>query len=224
VSRVARAVLFDLDGTLVDTAPAIARAVNRSLNDRGMDAQPEEVVRGWIGGGMETLLRRTLQAFALPEDDRTALAELVAGFRVHYRSCLAEGAEPYPGMRELLHELRADGCRLALVTNKPREFAVPLLRALDLDGFFGILLCGDDLPTQKPDPLPLLTALRALAVEPAGSWMIGDSIADVLAAERAGVSSVLMAHGYGSSDPQALAGATWHAADVAQLRALLYPR
>ncbi len=219
-----RGVLFDLDGTLVDTAPAIARAVNRVLMERSLPVQPEAVVRGWIGGGMETLLRRSLLALGLDAGNREALAGFVDAFRVHYRECLGEGAAPYPGIPALLEHLEQGGVALGIVTNKPREFAEPLLRSLDLDIRFRAMVCGDDLPRSKPDPLPVITVLDRLELRPGEGWLVGDSIADMRAAHAAGIRAVLMAYGYGSDDPEARSLAAAHAADVAQLRAVLWAR
>ncbi|MCC5862033.1 MAG: phosphoglycolate phosphatase [Gammaproteobacteria bacterium] len=221
---VPRGVLFDLDGTLVDTAPSIAQAVNRVLMERRLPVQPEAVVRGWIGGGMETLLQRSLRALGMDAEDRGALGEFVTAFRVHYRACLGEGAAPYPDMPELLEHLDEAGSVLAIVTNKPREFAEPLLQRLGLDTRFRAMVCGDDLARSKPDPLPVTTLLNTLQLTPTDTWLVGDSIADMRAAQAAGVPAVLMAYGYGSDDPEARALAAAHAADVAQLRAVLCPR
>jgi phosphoglycolate phosphatase len=217
-------VLFDLDGTLVDTAPSIARAVNQVLQERQLACQPAGVVRGWIGGGVEHLLRQAMHSLGLQRDDSAGLRELVQRFRVHYGANLGEGAEPYPGMPALLAQLHEEGMPLAIVTNKPREFALPLLESLQLAGLFRSIVCGDDLPRNKPDPMPVLAATTALGIAPAQSWMIGDSLADVAAANSAGCTSVLMAYGYGSDDPQARAQACLHALHVDELRALLYPR
>lgn len=219
-----RGVLFDLDGTLVDTAPSIARAVNRVLVDRRLPEQPEIIVRGWIGGGMETLLRRSLVALGIEHSDSAALGDFVAAFRVHYRDCLGEGAAPYPVMVELLDQLQRNGTVLAIVTNKPREFAEPLMARLGLDVRFRDMICGDDLARSKPDPLPVTTLLGRLGLVAGDSWLVGDSIADMRAAHAAGVPAVLMGYGYGSEDPEARALAAAQADDVAQLQAILTPR
>jgi len=224
VTAACAAVLFDLDGTLADTAPAITRALNATLVEHDLAAQSEPVVRGWIGGGVELLLTRAMHAFSLDADDAAARARLMGRFAVHYRDCLADGVAAYPGMVDLLHRLRDDGTPLGMVTNKPREFAVPLLEVLQLAPLFSAIVCGDDLPRRKPDPLPVSTAASALGVAAGSSWMVGDSLADVRSANQAGCVSVLMAYGYGSDDPQAVAQARMHALDVAQLRSLLYPR
>ncbi len=224
MSSACTGVLFDLDGTLADTAPAITQALNAALAEHDLAAQSLPVVRGWIGGGVELLLTRAMRAFALDPEDAQAKATLVRRFAVHYSGCLAEGVSTYPGMVELLQRLADDGVPLGMVTNKPREFAVPLLEALQLAPLFSATVCGDDLPRRKPDPLPIVTATSALGVAPGSTWMVGDSLADVQSANGAGCISVLMAYGYGADDPQAHAQARMHALDVAQLRSLLYPR
>lgn len=224
MSAACAGVLFDLDGTLADTAPAITRALNAVLAERGLTAQSLTVVRGWIGGGVELLLTRAMRAFALDPENADAKAGLVRQFAVHYRDCLGDGVKAYPGMVELLEQLRGDGMPLGMVTNKPREFAAPLLEVLRLAPLFSVTLCGDDLPRRKPDPLPVITAASALGLSAGSTWMVGDSLADVQSANEAGCVSVLVAYGYGSDDPQARTQARMHALDVAQLRTLLYPR
>ena len=224
MTTVCAGVLFDLDGTLADTAPAITSALNAVLDEAGLAPQSEATVRSWIGGGVELLLARAMNAFGLDSDDAAARHFLVGRFAVHYRGCLADGVNAYPGMVELLQRLSETATPMGMVTNKPREFAVPLLESLQLAGYFTATICGNDLAHRKPDPLPVATAASALGLAALDIWMVGDSLADVQSANAAGCVSVLMAYGYGSEDPLARAQARVHARDVAQLRTLLFPR
>ena len=216
-------VLFDLDGTLVHTAPSIANAVNLMLAERGLPTWPRETVEGWIGGGMERLVERVLAALegrggtVTPDD-------AIAGFRRHYGANLTRDSKIYPHLTTLLDALRADGHVLGCVTNKPREFAVPLLAQLGLDALFSTLVCGDDLPTRKPDPAPVNAALQALGATAARGCLVGDSSADMAAARAAGCRAVLVGWGYGSDHPDAVAQADARVNSVGQLQAVLLAR
>jgi phosphoglycolate phosphatase len=203
---VIRGFLFDLDGTLADTAPGIAAALNLTLVELGLPVQPEERARGWIGGGVDRLLTRALVALAGEAAARTRLDEAITHFYPAYGATLLEGVSVFPGIEECLARLLDEGAALACVTNKPRRFTEPLLEALGLSRRFATLVCGDDLETRKPAPEPVRAALAAIGAEPADAWMIGDSIADVAAARAAGVSSLLVGYGYGA-DAEARAGA-----------------
>ncbi len=215
--------LFDLDGTLVHTAPSIANAVNLMLSERGLPTWPRQTVEGWIGGGMERLVERVLAALegrggSVTPDDA------IAGFRRHYGANLTWGSEVYPHMTALLDALRAEGHALGCVTNKPREFAAPLLAALGLDARFSALVCGDDLPTRKPDPAPVNAALQALGTTAAEGCLVGDSSADMAAARAAGCLAVLVSWGYGSNQADAVAHADARVSSVGQLQAVLLAR
>lgn len=218
-----RHVLFDLDGTLVDTAPSIANAVNLMLAERGLPTWPLETVQGWIGGGMERLVEQVLAALASQGGQVTA-EEALDGFRRHYAANLATGSTIYPRMAELLDALLDDCHRLGCVTNKPREFAAPLLEALGLARRFAVLVCGDDLPVRKPDPRPVQLAVDTLGVRAGAGSLVGDSLADVAAARAAGCRAVLVGWGYGANRPEAIAAADSRVGDVAQLQALLLAR
>jgi phosphoglycolate phosphatase len=193
-------VLFDLDGTLVDTAPDIADAVNRVLELRKLPALPEAWVRARIGHGSRQLLAQSwTEAMRLVGDAEAPapLAELVEEFGRHYTDCCGRRGRVFPGARTALAQLRRAGVKLALLTNKEGRFARLVLAAHDLDGDFDLELCGDTLPAKKPDPLPVRHALAHFGVPAAGALLVGDSDIDVRTARAAGIAVWGVSYGYG---------------------------
>ena len=202
------AVLFDLDGTLLDTAGDIALALERAFADQGHRAPPPEAVRRMIGKGAPVLVQRAMAAQALALD-AAGHAALLERFFHHYGRLqeLDEcAAQPYPGAREALQALHAAGLPLAVVTNKQHRFACGLLERLDLAPFLRLVVGGDSCERRKPDPMPLLHACAQLGVAPARAWMVGDSVNDVQAARAAGVPVYCVPYGYNEGeDPRSLA-------------------
>ncbi len=201
------AVLFDLDGTLLDTAADITTALNRALGDFGWPAVAERDARRMIGRGSPMLVRRAAQALDRPMD-AALQAAMVERFFHHYAALEERGeyaARPYPGAREALHGLHAAGLRIAVVTNKQHRFAQGLLRALDLSPWVDVLVGGDTCERRKPDPQPLLHACARLEVTVQRALMVGDSINDVQAARAAGMPVVCVPYGYNEGeDPRSL--------------------
>lgn len=217
-------VLFDLDGTLVDTAPDIADAVNRVLELRKLPQMPEAWVRSRIGHGSRQLLTQSY-AEALRRIGGDAapvpLAELVEDFGRHYADCCGRRGRIYAGARTALGRLRRAGVKLALLTNKERRFARLVLEAHDLDGEFELEICGDTLPAKKPDPLPVRHALAHFGVAAARALLVGDSDIDVRTARAAGIAAWGVNYGYGGpalerSGPERIIGS------LAQVRAGAY--
>ncbi|PWG61268.1 phosphoglycolate phosphatase [Sediminicurvatus halobius] len=194
------AVLFDLDGTLVDSAPDLATAVNRTLAELGHAPVVEDTVRVWIGNGARTLMARALAGRRELVEEPPGLEAALERFFQHYRDCLVDRSRPYPGVRTGLDTLRGLGLPLGVVTNKPERFTAPLLEALDLAEYFRVLVGGDTLPVKKPDPAPLEHAARALAVPVADCLLVGDSRADLDAALAAGMPMVRVPYGYPGGD------------------------
>lgn len=192
----ASALLIDLDGTLVDTAPDLADAANRMLADLGRAPFPESTVASWIGNGVPRLVRRALTGSRDGEPDPALFERGYARFLEHYRSHVADRSRPFPGTIETLERLQADGYRLACVTNKAEMFTTPLLAALDLDRYFDLVVSGDSLPRCKPDPMPLYHACQVLGVPVTQGLAVGDSESDVKAAQAAGMPVICVAHGY----------------------------
>lgn len=194
VSPSGRAILIDLDGTLVDSAPDIAAAANRMLAELGAPPLPGSKVRSFIGNGVPTLVRRTLAATPCLKDADQDLA--LAAFYRHYSDCNGRHGAPYPGVLQGLSALHRLGYRLACVTNKPQGYTLPLLEISGLSSFFSAVVSGDAMPEMKPHPAPLLSACRMLGVEPDDCVMVGDSEVDVAAARAAGMPVCIVRYGY----------------------------
>jgi phosphoglycolate phosphatase len=192
----ARLVLFDLDGTLVDTAPDIAHAVNLMLVDLARPAQPVDKVVGWIGNGMLRLVKRGLTGERDGEPDPLLFERGLASFKMHYAANLAARSRPFPGVVAALDVLRERGFALGCVTNKIEMFTRPLLDQLGLSGYFGAVVAGDTLAVRKPDPRPLLHACAQCGVAPERAVMVGDSATDINAARAAGTPVIAVTYGY----------------------------
>jgi phosphoglycolate phosphatase len=187
-------VLFDLDGTLLDTAPDIATAAMRTLAALGRPAVPEARVREFIGKGIANLVERLLlETGGIPAGGPRAAT---TRFEDEYLAGVAERSAPYPGVVEGLERFRAAGLALGCVTNKAGRFTRPLLAATGLAPYFGVVVSGDDVPRKKPAPDAFLAAAAALGVAPAEAWAIGDSLNDVLAARAAGCPVAVVPYGY----------------------------
>ncbi|HEX3501136.1 MAG TPA: phosphoglycolate phosphatase [Stellaceae bacterium] len=187
------AVVFDLDGTLVDSLPDLAAALAVTLGEIGAPALSREAVRGMIGDGTTALVARALAARNLPA---TLLGERLTRFLALYEAAPATLSRPYPGVRETLHALQDEGRRLAICTNKPQRATLAVLRGLDLEDFFAAIVGGDVLAVKKPDPAHLLAALDRLGAAPGDAIMIGDNEHDVAMAKAAGVPVILVRYGY----------------------------
>lgn len=196
MSPPAAALLFDLDGTLVDSAPDLTDALNHVLGRLGLAPIAEDAVRSMVGQGVMKLLERGLAAHGLSPAE-IPVQPLFDAFLVHYGSHIADRSRPWPGVIETLEALAAAGHAMAICTNKLEGLSVALLDALDLTRFFPVVLGGDSLPYKKPDGRHLTVALARLG-HPAGApaVMVGDSAADRDAATDAGLPVVLVSFGY----------------------------
>ncbi|MEC8104092.1 MAG: phosphoglycolate phosphatase [Pseudomonadota bacterium] len=187
--------LLDLDGTLIDSVPDLAKAVDSMLGILGMSlAGPERVAR-WVGDGADMLVRRAL-ADGDEDAAKTMMQAQVTNARQYFDSaymrCLHQATGAFPGVQEFL---QATGKKV-LITNKPRQFTEPLITSLGWDSHFEFLLCGDDLSERKPSPVPVLHACKELGISVENTLMVGDSRADIQAAKSAGVASVAVTYGY----------------------------
>lgn len=189
------AILFDLDGTLVHSAPDIADALNILLAEEGVDGFEVEDVTKMIGGGVMLLIERALTARD-ENCDADRVAALFSRFLEHYVPRAAEKTRLFPGVRDVLDHHQGNGIKLGVCTNKPEAISRQILEALDVAHLFGAVVGGDTLPVKKPDPAPLLAALEQLGCEPSHGLMIGDSAADAEAAKASGVPVVLVTFGY----------------------------
>ena len=189
-------VMIDLDGTLIHTAPDLADCANRMLADLGRAAFPLETVMTWIGNGVPRLVKRALTGEMWGEPDTALFDQALAIFQQHYAAHVSDRSRPFPGVLEGLAVLKARGFHLACITNKAEAFTLPLLRNLDLDKYFELVLSGDSLPKQKPDPLPLRHACRHFGISPDHGVLVGDSSNDVEAARAAGMPVLCVTYGY----------------------------
>lgn len=192
-------VLFDLDGTLVDTAPDLADALNKVLWHHGEARITSLDVADMIGDGLYELLKCTFARCRTPIPPERLPAEF-ARFRQIYRSSPARLSRPYPGMVDVIEHLASRGARLAVCTNKDEPIADSILVALGLRPYFGALVGGTASRPKKPDPAPLTLAIRKLKGRRDRTVMVGDSRADLAAGRAAGVGVVLVSHGYGRED------------------------
>lgn len=208
-----RCAVFDLDGTLVDSAPDIHAALDRLMVHRRLPSFARAEVVGMIGDKVRVLLERAFAARGLVLDE-----DGFAHFMADYEANAAVLTRPFDGIPELLRGLGDAGWRLAVCTNKPVAAARVLLSGLGLDHHFSALGGGDSFPMRKPDPGHLRATLAAAGVNAEGAVMIGDHANDMLAARGAGVRAIFAGWGYG---PQSMAGDAPIAVDVAAVRALL---
>ncbi|MBJ9976950.1 phosphoglycolate phosphatase [Pseudomonas sp. S75] len=194
-------VMFDLDGTLIDSVPDLAAAVDRMLVALGRPPAGLDAVRQWVGNGAEVLVRRAL-AGALEHDqvDAHLAAQGLELFMQAYGQS-HELTVVYPGVRDTLRWLHKQGVEMALITNKPERFVAPLLDQMKIGRYFRWIIGGDTLPQKKPDPAALLFVMQMAGIAPAQSLFVGDSRNDVLAARAAGVQSVGLTYGYNHGRP-----------------------
>ncbi|MEN1940188.1 HAD-IA family hydrolase [Luteimonas sp. MJ246] len=185
-------VLFDLDGTLVDSAADIAEAVNRTLEELGHAREDEATVRAWIGLGTHVLLDSALRHAGSDADVDAVMPRLM----VHYEACLLLHARLYPGTTETLAALADAGVAMSMATNKPERMARVLSDAMGIDRWFTHVVGGDTLAERKPYAMPLLHLAALHGVSAADTLMVGDSEADAGAAKAAGMDLVLLRHGY----------------------------
>ncbi len=193
------ALLFDLDGTLVDSAPDLAAALDDALVAGGYSAAGIEAARGWVGNGARKLLQRALSTARQCEESRLDNAELERllehFFLVYERGC-TQKTVLYPGVLPALERWHECGIRMACVTNKPERFARIIVEHLGLSTLMPVVLGGDSLATRKPEPELLLEACRLLSVAPSEAIMVGDSVNDVLAARAALMPVIAVPYGY----------------------------
>lgn len=192
------AVAFDLDGTLADTLPDLYASANLTMRDLGMNEVDRETVRDYIGQGIDRLVKRLLtgKPDGEPESDLFGRAGTI--FRGHYRRLLANESQLFPGIEQVLHDLKSLHLGLACVTNKTEAFTRPLLDQLGVLGLFDQIICGDTLERKKPDPLPLTHCARQFGISPERLLMVGDSQTDVLCARAAGCPVICVPYGYRS--------------------------
>lgn len=187
-----QAVLFDLDGTLADTAGDLGGALNRLRRDRGLAPMPLDTLRPYASAGARGLIGVGLDIH--PGQD--AFEPTRTAFLDAYTQCLSETTALFDGVAELLDTLEARGLKWGVVTNKPHRFTIPVIEGLGLQTRAGTVISGDSTAHAKPHPLPLLTACEQLGVPPAATLYVGDDLRDIQAAKAAGMPSAAAAWGY----------------------------
>ncbi len=190
-----RAVIFDLDGTLIDTAPDLMLATNHVLQTLGRRPITMDEVRSFVGHGARALISRGCAATGDPVDPR-ALETLYQEFVIHYSNNIAAGSTVFPGLLALLDRCRSEGIHMGVCTNKLESLSIKLLEALGMQHYFGAIVGPDTIGIAKPDPRPYRETLRRLGDRPWQSVMVGDSETDILTARAAGVPVIAVPFGY----------------------------
>jgi phosphoglycolate phosphatase len=188
-------IAFDLDGTLVDTAPDLVGTLNVLLSEEGLPPLPLLDARPFIGRGAKWLIERGFQAAGASVEEARA-PELFDRFIGHYLAHIAEESRPFPGVEAALDRLKADGARLAVCTNKRTDLSLALLDALDLTRRFDAVIGADAAPAAKPDPRHLTTAVAAAGGAMDRAILVGDAATDAGAARAAGAPLILVSFGY----------------------------
>lgn len=187
--------LFDLDGTLVDTAPDLHHALNFTLASIELGAVGIELTRHWVGHGARKMISSALEQHNKSSPD-ALIEKLYATFLTYYRRHIAIFSKPFPGVRLTIQHLAQNQYKLGVVTNKRHDLSELLLKELDLLRYFGVVVGGDTLSVAKPKPDPLLHACKKLNTPPEQAIFVGDSGTDVACARGAGCPIVLVPYGY----------------------------
>ena len=187
--------IFDLDGTLVDTAPDFKNSINYMLNELNESEVSLKEIRNWVGYGARELIRRTVVDKNIPHDEQR-IEEMLKIFLLHYTHNIDDDSVLFNNVRNVLEFLKNNGIKLAVCTNKMERLSNILLEKLNVLHMFDYLVGGDSLSKSKPDPFPLLNICEKLNTEISDSVMIGDSVTDLNAGKGAGMPVVLVSYGY----------------------------
>ena len=194
------AIVIDLDGTLLHTAPELAEAANRMLRDMGRPPVSQDLLMSYIGNGISWLVKRALTGDMHTEPDAGWYDKALPVFEKHYSDLLLQ-SKPFAGVKQGLDEMKAAGFKLGCITNKVARYTEPLLKGIGLEPYFSIVLSGDTLPEKKPHPLPLLHSARFFGIPIDRLLLIGDSLNDALAARAAGSPVFCVPYGYNHGEP-----------------------
>jgi phosphoglycolate phosphatase len=190
-------VLIDLDGTLVDSVPDLAYAIDHMMMALEMPQHGEKKVRQWVGNGIEKLVKRALTDDMDAEPEEALFEQGLHIFKGSYSECNGRHSQLYDGVQEGLDWLKNQGFTVACITNKAQQFTMPLLESLGVLDYFELVVSGDSLPKKKPDPMPLLHSAAHFSITPSKALMIGDSMTDVKAARNAEFGAVIcVTYGY----------------------------
>ena len=194
------AIVIDLDGTLLHTAPELAESANRMLRDMGRTAVSQDLLMSYIGNGISWLVKRALTGDMHAEPDAALYDKALPIFEKHYTELLLQ-SKPFNGVIEGLDAMKAAGFRLGCITNKVARYTEPLLKGIGMAKYFDIVLSGDTLPEKKPHPLPLLHSAKFFGVPIEKLLLIGDSLSDAQAARAAGCPIICVPYGYNHGEP-----------------------
>jgi phosphoglycolate phosphatase len=217
--------LFDLDGTLIDSVPDLALSINEMLKALNMATYSTEVIRSWVGNGAEVLTKRALSgSIDISADlDPAFVEKALSIFLDFYAQNVCVDTCLYPNVKNTLETLQSNGYRLVIVTNKPEQFISPILETFGLNSLFEMLVGGDSLPKRKPDPMQLEYVCETLGVNAAKCIMIGDSKNDIFAATAANMESIGLTYGYNHGENIKSQGATLVLDDFADIIGTLMP-
>ncbi len=190
--------IFDLDGTLIDSVPDLAYATNAVLSELGRATFDEDTVRHWVGNGAKKLVERALSGGDVldPNLSEQTVQQALQRFFVHYAEHTCVNTQAYEGVSQGLQRLKQAGFTLALVTNKPAQFLPAIFTAMNWQNLFSLTLGGDSLPVKKPDPAPLLHVCEQLGFSTQQTYMVGDSKNDILAGHNANIDTLALTYGY----------------------------
>ena len=190
-------IIFDMDGTIIDSIPALAKSVNFALNELNLPIYPQEVIAQWVGNGAEVLIKRGLSGKKDYEEPNNELflraKDLMLSF---YKEHLTDGCNLYEGVEETLEYLKQKGYKMAIATNKPHDFVDVMLKDFKIDRYFDLALGAGVVEKKKPHPQLLLRVCQDLNIKPQSAVMVGDSASDIKAAKAADIDSIALTFGY----------------------------
>jgi len=195
-----KAIVIDLDGTLLHTAPELAESANRMLRDMGRAPVSQDLLMSYIGNGIHWLVKRALTGDMHAEPDAALFDKALPIFERHYTE-LATKSQPFPNVVKGLDAIKAAGFRLGCITNKVERYTTPILKSAGLVSYFEIVVAGDTLPEKKPHPLPLLHSAKFFGVPVDQLLLVGDSLSDAQAARAAGCPIICVPYGYNHGEP-----------------------
>jgi len=194
------AIVIDLDGTLLHTAPELAESANRMLRDMGRAPVSQDLLKSYIGNGIHWLVKRALTGDMHSEPDAALFDSALPIYEKHYTE-LATQSKPFPNVTQGLDAMKAAGFRLGCITNKVERYTTPILKSAGLAPYFEIVVAGDSLPEKKPHPMPLLHSAKFFGVPIDKLLLVGDSLSDAQAARAAGCPIICVPYGYNHGEP-----------------------
>jgi phosphoglycolate phosphatase len=194
------AIVIDLDGTLLHTAPELAESANRMLRDMGRAPVSQDLLMSYIGNGIHWLVKRALTGDMHAEPDAALFDKALPVFERHYTELLQQ-SKPFPNVVKGLDAMKAAGFRLGCITNKVERYTTPLLKGIGMAHYFEIVVAGDTLPEKKPHPMPLLHSAKFFGVPIEQLLLVGDSLSDAQAARAADCPIFCVPYGYNHGEP-----------------------